>query len=152
MSESGSVVEIYVQGVSLEDAEDESDAGAFPIPEVKIEPGSLMDTMWQNASKGEHRSKVTVDEFWHADENDAEEVPKSSKVVTKTKVEFDSLVDVVRQIADQAAGKFDTLAKKPSQISLEFGLTIGVKGGVPVFAEMSGTGSIKVGLVWTSSS
>lgn len=82
------------------------------------------------------------------DKEGAEEALTAGEITEKTKVEFEKLVGVIRQVADEATGGLAALTTKPSEISLEFGLTLGVKGGFPVFAEVSGEGSITVGLVW----
>jgi hypothetical protein len=86
----------------------------------------------------------------NVDSEGAEKAFMATGVAEKTRVEFEKVIEVARQVASDAADGFATMAKKPSEISLEFGLTLGVKGGVPIFAEMSGEGSIKVGLVWKS--
>ncbi len=70
--------------------------------------------------------------------------------ISKKQVDFEKLLDVIKQVADEAARGLATLTDRPSEISLEFGLTLGVSAGQPVLAEVSGEGSVKVRLVWKS--
>jgi hypothetical protein len=63
------------------------------------------------------------------DKEGAEQPLAAGAIEEKTKVEFEKLVDVVRQVADKTADGLATLKSKPSEISLEFELTLGVEGG-----------------------
>lgn len=72
----------------------------------------------------------------------------AGEITKKTRVEFEKLVGVIRQVADEAANGLATITDEPSEISLEFGLTLEVEGGVPVFAKVTGQGSVTVGPVW----
>jgi hypothetical protein len=62
--------------------------------------------------------------------------------------DLESVLGVVKQVANKAVGDLTTGDNAPCEVSLRFGLTLGGRTGVPVFAEVSGAGSVEVGLTW----
>ena len=60
--------------------------------------------------------------------------------------DLESVLGVVKQVANKAVADLTVGEHAPCEVNLNFGLTLGGKTGVPVFAEISGTGSVEVSL------
>ena len=62
--------------------------------------------------------------------------------------DFDSVLGAIKQVANESVEGLMAGEDAPCEVSLHFGLTLGGKGGIPSFAEISGEGSVSVDLTW----
>jgi Trypsin-co-occurring domain 1 len=80
--------------------------------------------------------------------NDLKAFNRVDDVVDKAMIPFSETMDVVQRIAAEAEQKLTQSASRPTEVTLEFGLTVGGEAGNVVFGKISAEGTFKVSMTW----
>jgi len=68
----------------------------------------------------------------------------------KLDAKFDDFMLAVRAIAERAGEQLSDIQVMPSEVVLEFGLTLTAEAGGPLFAHIGAEGSVSVSLTWSA--
>lgn len=68
-------------------------------------------------------------------------------IAQKSAQALDTAMLTIRQMAQKTMATIDTLANKPSEVELEFGIKLNTEAGA-IIAKTSGEASLKVKLLW----
>lgn len=68
----------------------------------------------------------------------------------KLDAKFDDFMLAVRAIAERAGEQLSDIQVMPSEVVLEFGLTLATEAGAPLFAHIGAEGSVSVSLTWSA--
>lgn len=98
--------------------------------------------------KGDQTILVEVEE--QPQEGGIERAAKPVETVKRVTETLENVLDRVRDVAETAVGKLTTLASRPEEVAIEFGIKLGTEGGI-VIASGSVEANFKVSLKWKGS-
>ncbi|MBE7496854.1 MAG: hypothetical protein HS117_18080 [Verrucomicrobiaceae bacterium] len=102
-----------------------------------------MQTVAYKVGKGKNQKLVLIESTGPGN------VPRnaSRKVVAKAAIELEQHIEPITTLAESIRKKLQEL-NNPGKIAIEFGVELGVEGGIPLITGASAKGNFKVTLEW----